>query len=78
MSGSADGSVRLWDLLTGTCVYDFKGHDGSIVSLIATLHYIVSLGLDDKICVWERSRGQLLHSLEMVSILRYQSSALSG
>ncbi|XP_041365861.1 sterol regulatory element-binding protein cleavage-activating protein-like isoform X2 [Gigantopelta aegis] len=64
-SGSADGSVRLWDLLTGTCVYDFKGHDGSIVTLTATLHYIISLGLDDKICIWERSRGQMLHSLEM-------------
>ena len=65
MSGSADGSIRLWDLLTGHCVHKVKGHDGAIVSLTCTDAYIISSGLDDKMCVWERKRGHLLYSVDM-------------
>ena len=65
VSGSADGSIRLWDLLTGTCVHKVKGHDGTVVSLTCTDVYIISSGLDDKMCVWERKRGHLLYSVDM-------------
>ena len=65
VSGSADGTIRLWDLLTGHCVHKVIGHDGTIIGLTCTDSYIISSGLDDKMCVWDRKRGQLLYSVEM-------------
>ncbi|XP_060568692.1 sterol regulatory element-binding protein cleavage-activating protein-like [Ruditapes philippinarum] len=65
VSGSADGTIRLWDLLTGHCVHKVIGHEGTIVGLTCTDTYIISSGLDDKMCVWDRKRGQLLYSVEM-------------
>ena len=65
VSGSADGTVRLWDLLTGSCVHKVRSHDGTIVGLTCTEAYIISSGLDDRLCVWERKRGHLLYSVDM-------------
>ena len=35
------------------------------MSLTCTDSYIISSGLDDKMCVWERKRGHLLYSVDM-------------
>ena len=67
-SGSQDGSVRLWDMVTGTCVHTLKAHTDAITEISCTALHAISIGLDDKMCIWERSRGQLLHSIEMVLI----------
>jgi len=32
-SGSADHTIRSWDILTGTPVRSFKGHQGSIIQI---------------------------------------------
>ncbi|XP_070211949.1 sterol regulatory element-binding protein cleavage-activating protein-like isoform X2 [Littorina saxatilis] len=64
-SGSSDGSVRLWDLMTGTCTHKFKWHDEAVVQLATSLQFVVSLAQDDHMCVWERTRGQLVHKLQM-------------
>jgi len=37
------------------------------VGLICTDMYVISSGLDDKLCVWERKRGHLLYTVEMDS-----------
>ncbi|KAK3733745.1 hypothetical protein RRG08_026859 [Elysia crispata] len=63
MSGSVDGSLRLWDLLTGTCIHKFKWHDAPVVSLMASPLYIASIGLDDKMCVYERTKSVLIHTI---------------
>ncbi len=65
-SGSEDGSVRLWDLLTGACVHKLEGHYGMVVSLTCTPMYVVSTGMDDRLCIWERCKGHLLHWIQMV------------
>ncbi|XP_052246747.1 sterol regulatory element-binding protein cleavage-activating protein-like [Dreissena polymorpha] len=65
VSGAADGTIRLWDLLTGHCVHKVKGHEATVMGLTCTDTYIISSGLDDKLCVWERKRGHLLYSVEM-------------
>lgn len=67
-SGSADGAVRLWDLMTGTCTHKFKWHTEAVVSLATSLQFIVSLGLDDRMCIWERTRNQMLHKIAMVNV----------
>ncbi|XP_078571709.1 sterol regulatory element-binding protein cleavage-activating protein-like isoform X1 [Branchiostoma floridae x Branchiostoma japonicum] len=63
-SGSLDGDVRLWDMLTGSCVHHLTGHEAGILSLTCTATHVLSSGQDDRICVWDRSRGALLYSIQ--------------
>ena len=68
ISGSEDGDVRVWDLLTGACVHKLQGHEGSRVTCVtSTQNYIISSGVDDRLCVWDRCKGHLLHWVQMVS-----------
>nr|KAG5700923.1 hypothetical protein BaRGS_034208 [Batillaria attramentaria] len=60
-----DGSVRMWDLVTGTCTHKFQWHEGAVAQLATSLQFVVSVGQDDLVCVWERTRSQLLHKLSM-------------
>ena len=71
VSGDAEGVLRLWDLHTGTCLHKVKVHEASIVALTATSKFIVSSGLDDRLCVMDRKRGTLVHELDMVSLQWY-------
>ena len=64
-SGSQDGMLCLWDLSSGTCAYSVQAHDGSVTLLTYTSSYLISLGADDKLCVWERFQGHLLNTLVM-------------
>ena len=64
-SGSQDGMLCLWDLSSGTCVYSVQAHDGSVSLLTYTSSYVISVGADDKLCVWERFQGHLLNTLPM-------------
>ncbi|XP_025093802.1 sterol regulatory element-binding protein cleavage-activating protein-like isoform X2 [Pomacea canaliculata] len=66
-SGSADGTMRLWDLVTGSCIHKFMWHKQAIIRLATSLQFIVSLGQDDCMCVLDRTRGQLLHKISMES-----------
>lgn len=43
-----------------------QAHHGAITTLTCTTSYILSLGEDDKLCVWERFQGHLLNTLQMV------------
>lgn len=62
-SGSQDGLLCVWDLLTGTCMYSIQAHDGAVASITCSASYVISMGLDEKLCVWERFQGHLLHAL---------------
>ncbi|XP_060066336.1 sterol regulatory element-binding protein cleavage-activating protein-like [Ylistrum balloti] len=64
-SGDADGTVRLWDLPTGSCIHKVKGHEGSVVALTCTTKYVISSGLDDLLVIWDRSKGNIVHCLSM-------------
>ncbi len=65
-SGSEDGTVRLWDLLTGACVHKMQGHKAAVTALTCTNLYVVSAGLDDRLCIYERMKGHQLHWIQMV------------
>ncbi|KAK9501038.1 hypothetical protein O3M35_002162 [Rhynocoris fuscipes] len=64
-SGAQDGSVCLWDLLTGACVYCLEAHDGAVAALTYSSSYVLSLGTDDRLCVWDRFHGHLLNTIQM-------------
>lgn len=65
-SGSQDGMMCTWDLLTGACVYSIQAHDGALLSLAYSSNYIISMGSDDRLCVWERFQGHLINSIFLV------------
>ncbi|KAI4501299.1 hypothetical protein M0802_003672 [Mischocyttarus mexicanus] len=62
-SGSQDGLLCVWDLLTGTCMYSIQAHDGAVAAITCSVSYVISIGTDEKLCVWERFQGHLLHAL---------------
>ncbi|XP_018321983.1 sterol regulatory element-binding protein cleavage-activating protein [Agrilus planipennis] len=64
-SGSQDGTLCVWDLLTGACMYSNKAHDGAITSLTYSASYVISLGMDERLCIWERFQGHLLNTINV-------------
>ncbi|XP_044750724.1 sterol regulatory element-binding protein cleavage-activating protein isoform X2 [Coccinella septempunctata] len=64
-SGSQDGMLCIWDLSTGTCLYNIQAHNGCITSLTYSPSYVISLATDDKMCVWERFQGHLLTTIQI-------------
>ena len=67
-SGSQDGLLCTWDLLSGACVYSLQAHDGALLSLAYSSNYIVSMGSDERLCVWEKLQGHLINCIILVSI----------
>ena len=47
-------------------MYSIQAHDGSIVSLTYTASYVISLGSDERLCVWERFQGYLLNTINIM------------
>jgi small GTP-binding protein len=62
LTGSADKTVRLWDLNTGACIKIFKGHTDSVWSLALSNDQSQALsGSDDKtIRLWDLKTGECL------------------
>lgn len=46
-------------------MYKIDAHEDAIVSLACSLSYIISLGQDEKLRVWERFQGNLLNTISM-------------
>ncbi len=49
-------------------MYSIQAHDGTIFALAYSASYVISLGQDEKICVWDRFQGHLLNTIPVVSI----------
>lgn len=64
-SGSQDGMLCVWDLLTGACMYSVQAHDGPVLALTYSASYVISLGSDERTCVWERFQGHLLNAIAL-------------
>ncbi|XP_058827958.1 sterol regulatory element-binding protein cleavage-activating protein [Topomyia yanbarensis] len=62
-SGCQDGVLCVWDLIRGACMYKIEAHDDSIVALACSPSYVISLGLDERIRVWDRFQGQPLNTM---------------
>lgn len=58
----------VWELLTGACMYSIQAHDGAILSLACAPSYVISVGADELLCVWERFQGHLLNTINTTHI----------
>lgn len=75
-SGSADTTVRIWDVLSGTAVTELRGHKQAISSLAFSLNgcRIISGSLDTTLRVWDVTTGAQVftplhgHKIGMTSV----------
>lgn len=49
-------------------MYTVQSHDGGVLGITCSASYVISIGQDDKICVWDRFHG---HQLNSIQIVRY-------
>ncbi|BGP38000.1 hypothetical protein JCM10449v2_001927 [Rhodotorula kratochvilovae] len=71
-SGSNDGTIRLWSLLTGECVHTLSGHDSFVYSL-ATIPDargggLVSGGEDRTVRVWRAEDGECTQTIVVPAV----------
>ncbi len=57
-SASLDGTCRVWDVKTGACLQEYRGHQGPVecIAFVSPTH-IVSAGKDGSLKLWNASTG---------------------
>jgi WD40 repeat protein len=71
-SASSDGTVKIWDTTSGTCLQTLEGHS-RIVTSVAFSHYstrLVSASYDAAVDIWDASSGICLQTLGIESLHR--------
>jgi len=71
VSGSADNTIKVWNLATGELERTLSGHSGSVTSVTVSGDKIVSGGEDKTIKVWNLATGELELTLSGHSKLVY-------
>jgi predicted NACHT family NTPase len=66
LSGSSDGTLRLWDILNGVCLHTYKGHAGGITSVCLTAdgRFGLSGSWDKTLRLWDLGNGNCLRTFE--------------
>ncbi|KAE9384653.1 WD40 repeat-like protein [Gymnopus androsaceus JB14] len=67
VSGSDDGTVRVWDAMSGDELHVFKGHKGMVLSVAfcpLVSHAHITGSHDKTVRVWDLGTEQVLHVLE--------------
>ncbi len=66
MSGSADKTIRIWDVESGECIKTLIGHQEDVWRVIYSPDgkYIISGSHDRTIKIWDVETGECLRTLE--------------
>jgi small GTP-binding protein len=66
VSGSSDGTIRVWDVATGGCLATLKGHTDTVWSVAVTAdgQRFVSGSEDNTVRVWDVATGKRLATLK--------------
>ncbi|OBS20414.1 hypothetical protein FPOA_06784 [Fusarium poae] len=64
-SGSEDHTIKIWDVLTGTCLHSLLGHDDWVlkVAFSRTSYQLTSASSDHTIKIWDANNGVLIRTL---------------
>ncbi|KAJ7108575.1 WD40 repeat-like protein [Mycena epipterygia] len=65
VSGSSDGTVRVWDLITGVCRWVLLGHTHEVysIALDPSRHQACSGSMDGTVRIWDLKSGRCAHTL---------------
>lgn len=68
VSGSADNTVKLWDLETGRLEKTLKGHHDCVVSVTFTPdnRWVVSGSFDNTMKIWDIQTGELIYTIHLL------------
>jgi F-box and WD-40 domain protein CDC4 len=58
-----DGTVRVWNIQTGTCRHTLTGHTSLVGLLGLSPSYLVSAAADSTLRIWDPESGELRHTL---------------
>jgi WD40 repeat protein len=65
ISGSDDGTVKVWDSVSGQCIHSLNEHNSSVTSVAFSPDgkHIVSGSHDHTVKLWDSQSGHCIHSL---------------
>lgn len=66
VSGSYDFSVRIWQISSGKCLWNLRGHTQKVYSVVLDTkqNRCVSGSMDCKVKIWDLDTGSCIHTLE--------------
>jgi len=66
VSGSADNTVKIWDVATGSCVTTLQGHSNPVTSVCLSVdgQRIVSGSYDKTVKIWDVATGSCVTTLQ--------------
>lgn len=66
VTGSEDGTIKHWDLLTGQCLKTLKGHDGPITAMVVLKDgLLLSASMDYTMKRWNMETGVCVQTLKI-------------
>ncbi len=69
ISGSIDGTIKIWDVESGECLHTFK-EESPVISLTLAEDYLFSGSSDGTIRIWSMILKKCLHTLELPNELQ--------
>ena len=60
LTGSADATIRKWDMLTCECIHTYRGHNGPVNRILCTGDFVFSGSHDKTARCWDFDSGECI------------------